>query len=148
MKLVMCAMAACCALLACQPWAHAQSAAPGDLFIVSSSDKDPDALVESLKSYADTAKWQFLGASKVKKGEVTLVKICIPEVGQQLWQLGLHVGAMLPCGNLSVYRKDGKTEVALLHPRYMELLYPDPVTKQAAATAEPLLMEMVEQALK
>lgn len=55
---------------------------------------------------------------------MSLVKICIPEVGQQIWPVGLHLSALLPCGNIGIYQKDGKTEMSLLHARYMHVLYP------------------------
>jgi hypothetical protein len=48
---------------------------------------------------------------------VTLATICIPEVGQQIWPVGLQLNAMLPCGNLGVYKKGDGTEISLLHPR-------------------------------
>lgn len=120
-------------------------AGAGDLFLLRSTDKSPDAVVEAIQAYAEARKWPYLGADKVKQGQVTLVKICIPEVGQQLWPVGLHISAMLPCGNLGVYRKeDGKTGISLLHPRYMQLLYPDPAVAKASATAEPLLIGMLD----
>jgi len=40
---------------------------------------------------------QYLGDSKVKNGEVRLVKICLPEVGQLVWSVGLQLSAALPC---------------------------------------------------
>jgi len=123
-----------------------RSANTEDLFVISSSTKTPDEVVTSMKKYSEEPKWQFLGANKVKQGAVTLVKVCIPEVGREIWPLGLHLGAMLPCGNLSVYQKDGRTEIALLHARYMEVLHPDTATKKASAIAQPLLAGMVEAA--
>jgi uncharacterized protein (DUF302 family) len=79
---------------------------------------------------------------------VTLVKICIPEVGQQIWPVGLHLSAMLPCGNLGVYQQEGKTEVSLLHPHYMQVLYPHPSIDKASAMAQPLLTEMLDAVVK
>lgn len=116
-----------------------------DIFVVRSTDKSPDAVVEAIEAYAKSRKWPYLGADKVKQDQVILVKICIPEVGQQLWPVGLHLSAMLPCGNFGVYRKDGRTEISLLHPRYMQLLYPDPAVEKAAATAAPLLIGMLDE---
>lgn len=40
------------------------------------------------------------------------------------------------------------TEISLLHPRYMNVLYPDPALEQAAAVAEPLLIEMLDTVTK
>lgn len=120
------------------------SAGTRDLILVRSTDKSPDAVVEAIRAYAGSRNWPYLGDDKVKQGQVTLVKICIPEVGRQLWPVGLHLSAMLPCGNLGVYRQDGKTGISLLHPRYMQILYPDPAVEKAAATAAPLLIEMLD----
>ncbi len=44
---------------------------------------------------------QYLGDSKVENGEVRLVKICLPEVGQLVWSVGLQLSAALPCGRLA-----------------------------------------------
>lgn len=122
----------------------AQAAGTGDLFIIRSSTKTPDAVVADIKTYSEQRKWQYLGESKVKNGEVSLVKVCIPAVGQLLWPAGLQVSAMLPCGNIGVYRKGEATEISVLHPRYMQVLYPHPATERASALALPLIDEMLE----
>jgi hypothetical protein len=98
---------------------NGQRAGTNNLFIVRSTTQTPDAVVEAMKKYSEQKKWQYIGASKVKGGQVTLVKICTPEVGRQIWPVGLKLSAMLPCGNLGVYENNGKTEISLLHPRYM-----------------------------
>lgn len=117
---------------------------PQKMFVLRSTTSSPDAVVERIQAYAQAKKWNYLGANKVKQGQVILVKVCVPEIGQQLWPVGLHISAMLPCGNLGVYQKDGRTEISLLHPRYMQLLHPDPVVEKASASAEPLLIEMLD----
>ena len=73
-------LAVCClgaALLL--PWlagrATAQNAS--EVFIVKSTSKDPDAVVSAIKSYSEQKKWQYLGDTKIKQGQITLVKICI-----------------------------------------------------------------------
>jgi len=126
----------------------APSAAPGTMFTVRSTATAPEAVVEAVQAYAEGKQWQYLGADKVKRGQMTLVKLCIPEVGQQIWPVGLHLSAMLPCGNLGVYQQGGTTEMSLLHPRYMPMLYPDPALDNASAIAEPLLLEMLEAVTK
>lgn len=123
---------------------NAGGAKPGSIFLLRSTSKTPDAVAEAVKAYAEARHWQYLGSFKVKQGQVTLVKFCIPEVGKELWSAGLEVSAMLPCGNLGVYKKDGKTELSLLHPRYMRLLDPDPAVAKGSAVAEPLLLEMLD----
>lgn len=113
------------------------------VFIIRSTQNTPDAVVAAIKSYSELKKWLYLGESKVKQGEVRLVKLCIPEVGQLLWPAGLHLSALLPCGNIGVYRKGEATDVSMLHPRYMHVLHPDPATQRAVEVAEPLLIEML-----
>lgn len=126
----------------------AQASKPSDLFIVRSTTKSPDAVVGSLKSYAKSHRWLFVGATKVRKGTVTLVKVCIPKVGRKVWPQGLYLSAMLPCGNVGVYRKAGKTEVSMLDARYLHVLVPTPAMKKISAMAEPMLMGMLNTALK
>lgn len=120
-----------------------QATATDDIFIVTTTQKTPAAVVDAVRSYVEANDWRYIGDSKVKQGEVTLVKICIPEVGRAVWPAGLRLSALLPCGNLGVYEASGVTEISLLHPRYMALLYPDQATEQAGAIALPLLTEML-----
>jgi len=140
------AVVACCALLG--SLSGTAVAGPDDMFVVRAAAKPVDGVVKAIEAYAKEKKWQYLGADKVKKGQVTIVKVCIPAIGKQLWPLGLQVSAMLPCGNLGVYEKGGKTEISMLHPRYMHVLYPNATTEKASAAAEPLLMGLLEAVSK
>lgn len=119
-----------------------------DILIVKSTDKSPEAVVEAVKSYSKRMKWRYIGDSKVKQGKVTLLKICIPEVGRAVWPAGLKLSALLPCGNLGVYSTGSNTEISMLHPRYMHVLYPHPTTEKASAIALPLLNEMLDSIVK
>lgn len=120
------------------------AAATDDIFIVTTTQRTPAAVVDAVRSYFEANDWRYIGDSTVEQGEVTLVKICIPEVGRAIWPAGLRLSALLPCGNLGIYEASGVTEVSLLHPRHMALLYPDPATEQAGAIALPLLTGMLE----
>lgn len=84
----------------------------------------------------------------MKKGEVTLVKVCIPAVGQMIWSVGLELSALLPCGNVAVYQGKGRTEVSMLDPRYMQLLYPHPEVEKASAAATLDLTAMLDAVAK
>lgn len=129
--------------------AAAQTPTPGpDMILVRGSSKAPAEVVDAIKSYAEQKNWQYLGASKVKNGEVTLVKVCIPQVGKILWPVGLQLSAMLPCGNIGVYQKQGKTEISMLHPAYMQLIYPRPEVEKAVQVATPLLSDLLETAAR
>jgi len=139
-------IAASALLLMLQPVVRA--ADPNDIFIIRTTTLSPDAAVAAIKVYAEENEWLYLGDNKVKKGQVTLVKICIPEVGQIIWPAGLQLSALLPCGNLGVYQRDGGTEISALHPRYMSILYPDPALERAGAVAAPLLTDMLDAVTK
>jgi hypothetical protein len=119
-------------------------AASNDIFMVRTTSRSPDTIVAAIKDYAQTMKWQYLSDNKVKKGEVTLVKICIPEVGRIIWPLGLQLSAMLPCGNIGIYTTDSGTEISVLHPRYLNILYPDPEVERAGEGGAPLRTEMLD----
>jgi hypothetical protein len=139
------AIVSCATLLLLAGVAKAE---PNDIFIVRTTSKTPDATVAAIKSHSEQKKWQYLGESKINKGQVTLVKICIPEVGQLIYKAGLQLSAMLPCGNVAIYRRDTTTEISVLHARYMQVLYPHPLTERASAVAQPLLIEMLDAATK
>jgi hypothetical protein len=124
------------------------NANPDDIFIVRTTSKTPEAAAAAIKSHSAQKKWQYLGESRVKKDEVILVKICIPEIGQLIWPVGLQLSALLPCGNVGIYQKGTATEISVLHPRYMNVLYPHPSTERASAIAQPLLLEMLDEVTK
>jgi len=129
--------------------ATAETPSPGaGMILVKPTTKTPDEVVDAIKDYSEQKKWQFVDASKVKNGEVTLVKVCLPEVGKVLWSLGLQISAILPCGNLGVYLKQGKTEISMLHPAYMQMLYPHAEVEKAVKIATPLLLDMLDSVAK
>ena len=116
---------------------------PNEMFILRSSQTAPEEVVMQIEHYAKDKKWNYLGAHKVKKGQVWLVKICIKAAGKALWKAGPHVSAMLPCGNISVYKEKGMTQISLLHPRFMHMIYPDPNVQNAVDISTPLLIGMM-----
>ena len=140
------ALTAFCTLTAA---ASAQTPAPGPgMLMVRSTTLSPAEVVDAVKAYSESKNWLYLGASKAKQGEVTMVKFCIPQVGQVLWPLGLQLSALLPCGNVGVYQKQGQTEISMLHPAYMQVLYPHPQVEKAVSIATPLLLEMLDAVAK
>ena len=145
---------ACCFLSSCAmhgaPFASTPSAGThtANMILVRQSTKSSDQVVDAIKAYAESQKWAYLGANKVKGGEVTLVKVCIPAVGGMVWGAGLEYSALLPCGNLAVYQKAGRTEVSMLDPRYMGAVAPRAETTRAGEMALPLLTQMLDSAAK
>lgn len=123
--------------------AHAANA-PDDMFIIKSTPKTPDAAVAAIKTYATEKKWLYLAESKVKNGEMTVVKLCVPSVAKGIWAAGLHVGAMGPCGNLGIYQENGATRISMLHPKFMYALEPKPTLKQVGDELYPLFITMLD----
>ena len=129
--------------------AHAAPVKPGpEMIVTRATAKSVEEAAEAIKAYAKEHKWQLVGDEKVKNGEVTLVKVCIPAVGKVLWPAGLQMSALLPCGNFGLYRKGAETEISMLHPSYMEVLYPSAEVRKAVEVATPLLMGLLEAAAK
>jgi hypothetical protein len=133
-------------LLAFTRLAYADTAE--DVFMVRATSKTPDAVVAAIETYSAEKKWQYLGASRVKQGQVRLVKLCIPEVGKLIWPIGMQLSALLPCGNVGIYQNGATTEISILHPRYMYVLYPHPATERASTVAQPLLSDMLDAVTK
>ena len=137
------------ALLAIALTSLAQGPMPGpDMIVITPTTKTPDQVVDAIKSYSEQKKWLYMGANKAKQGEVTMVKVCIPQVAQLLWPVGVHLSALLPCGNVGLYQTKGQTQISMLHPRYMQVLYPHAEVEKAVAVATPLLTEMLEAVAK
>ena len=124
------------------------AAASKDLFMISTTSKSMDEVVSAVKSHVKKKKWVYLGDFKVKKGQVILVKFCIKTAEKIAWKAGLKVSAMLPCGNMGIYQKNGKTEISLLNPSYMNTLYPNANLKAAGELLIPLYKEMTTEVLK
>ena len=125
-----------------------QSIAEEGVFIVRQIDQAPDAFAQAVEDYSKKKEWNFLGSQKVKNGEITLVKFCVAEVGKQLWKQGLQMSALAPCGNIGVYQKDGKTEISVLNPRYMNVLAPSPEMEKISLMAEAEVLAMLDALAK
>ena len=134
-------------LVVATAWAQVPTPGP-EMVLIRPTAKTSDAVVEAIKAYSEAKKWIYMGVNKAKQGEITMVKVCIPQIGQIMWSVGLHLSALLPCGNFGVYQLSGQTQISMLHPRYMQVLYPHPEVERAAATATPLLIDMLEAVAK
>jgi hypothetical protein len=129
--------------------AHLSAGAlPDDMIIVRDSGDAPAELATKIRTYTeDHEDWLFLTEFPLKAGEVTILKVCYPPMGRDFFAAGLHVSAMLPCGNMAIYEEEGGTRLALLHPRFMTTLYPDPNVERAVATAEPAFQTLLDAIL-
>jgi len=122
----------------------------GSYFIVRATDKSPAEVIDALTAHIQAKKYIDFGIAKVKppQGEITFVKFCMPAIGRQLFAVSLELSPMLPCGSITIYSKQGRTEVAALHPRYMQVLYPHPAVERAAKQAALLVMDAMESATR
>lgn len=125
----------------------ARAGAPNDNFWVRSSQKTPEQVVAAIKSYTEGRKWLYLAEFKIKSGEVIAVKVCYPAIGKDIFAAGMHVAAMMPCGNLAIYNEGG-TKVAMLHPKFMTVLYPDENLARAVQVVTPLFEEMLAEVVR
>lgn len=125
----------------------ARAGAPNDNFWVRSSQKTPEQVVAAIKSYTEGRKWLYLAEFKIKGGEVIAVKVCYPAIGKDIFAAGMHVAAMMPCGNLAIYNEGG-TKVAMLHPKFMTVLYPDENLARAVQVVTPLFEEMLAEVVR
>jgi len=119
------------------------AAGPSDMFMVRTTAKSADEVVKAIEAYSDKHDWFFLGADRLLGGKITLVKTCIPEVGPLVWSQDMKYTAMLPCGNISIYSSQGKTEISVLRGRYMHTLAPTAEMKKASDALEPLLVDLL-----
>lgn len=135
-------------LVSCTPLSTLAHASANDMISVTPTAKTPQAVADAVKAYTAEKKWIYFADGKVKNGEITLVKVCIPAAGKELFAAGLKASVLGPCGNLSIYVEKGKTEVALLNPMYMNAIYPNEHIKKAGEEAAPLLKAMVDSVTK
>ena len=120
------------------------AAGPSEMIMTRTTAKSADEVVKAIEAYSDKHDWFFLGADRLLGGKITLVKTCIPEVGPLVWSQDMKYTAMLPCGNVSIYINQGKTEVSVLRGRYMHALVPTPEMKKASDALEPLLVDLLD----
>lgn len=126
--------------------APSAGAETNDHFIVRDSTTPVDEVVDRIKRFAtEDEDWIFLSSFGLKGGEVAAVKICYLPIGKDIFAAGMHVAAMLPCGHMALYEKDGRTHLTVLHPKFMTTLNPDPNLERAVAKATPAFERMLEQ---
>lgn len=121
---------------------------PNGMFIMRTTTKAPDAVQAAIKAYVVEKKWLYVNDNKLKAGEVTQVRMCVPDIGKDAWKAGMHVSAMVPCGQIGIYQQDGVTKISMLHPGFMSALYPDPILKKAGEDLLPLLTTMLDEVVK
>ena len=115
---------------------------PNEYFLVRDTQRSPQAVVDAARAYVEAQDWIYVNDAELKG--VIFVKFCIPALAKDVFAAGDHVAALLPCGSMAVYPKDGRTQISMLHPGYMNALYPDPNLKRAAENGLPLFQALLD----
>lgn len=119
---------------------------PNAMFLMRDTDRTPDEVVAAVKAHAKRQDWVYVNDASLKG--VVFVKFCVPEMAKDIFAAGDHVAALLPCGSMAVYRKGGRTQISMLHPGYMNAIYPDPRLERAAQTGLPLFNALLDEVVK
>lgn len=117
-------------------------------FVTRSAAKSPAALHQAIRDYAQRKNWIYVGDNKLKNGDVTQVRLCIREAAGNIWNAGMQVAALLPCGQMSIYQETGATKITMLHPRAMTLLDPNPIVAKLADDVTGPFMTMLDEVTK
>ncbi len=92
--------------------------------------------------------WLFLAEFGLAGGAVTALKICYLPLGPDIVEAGLHVMAMMPCGNMAFYEtEDGSTGFSMLDLRFMTELSDAPSLETAVETGRPAFAELLSDTL-
>jgi hypothetical protein len=117
-------------------------------FIVRDLSASPETAAAAIRAHVEAEEdWLFLAQFPLKGGDIQAMKICYLPIGADVFAAGLHVAAMMPCGNLAFYEEDGQGRLAMLDLAYLTALSDDPNIARAAETAAPAFDEMLDAAL-
>lgn len=130
------------ALALCAASSAAQDA--GGHFIVRDLPAGTEEAADSIRSFVEENEdWLLLAEFPLKGGEVQAMKICYLPIGADVFAAGMHVAAMMPCGNLAFYEEAGQPRLSMLDPSYLTALSPHPGVARAAETLGPAFEEML-----
>ncbi|SEO36635.1 protein of unknown function DUF302 [Salinihabitans flavidus] len=117
----------------------AGAAAADEMFITHDLDMDRAEAVATIRDRVEAKEdWLFLGEFGLAGGAVTALKVCYLPLGGDIVAAGLHVMAMMPCGNMAFYEtEDGSTEMSMLDLRFMTELSDAPSLEKAVETGKP-----------
>ena len=124
----------------------ALAGAPNEFFLVRDTPRAPQDVVAAIKAHVQEQGWIYVNDAELKG--VVFVKFCVPALAGDIFAAGDHVAALLPCGSIAVYPKDDKTQISMLHPGYMNAIYPDPRLERAAQTGLPLFNALLDEVVK
>ncbi|MCV0394327.1 MAG: DUF302 domain-containing protein [Rhizobiaceae bacterium] len=122
---------------------------PGEHFITRDLSMSPDEAAASIRAIVEEDDdWLFLAEFPLKGGEVLALKICYLPLGPDIFAAGMHVAAMMPCGNLAFYEDDDQSRLSMLDLGFLTTLHPDPNLERAVEAGRPAFVELLDAALK
>jgi len=136
-----CILAVIVALLAAAA-APALAGPPNRYFLVRDTQRSSQDIVTAVKAYVEKQGWVYVNDAELKG--VVFVKFCVPALAKDIFAAGDHIAALLPCGSMAVTEKNGKTQISMLHPDYMNALYPDPNLARAAQKGLPMFQALLD----
>ncbi len=120
-----------------------------EMFEVHEIEMDRAAAVAAVRDKIETEEdWLFLAEFGLAGGKVTALKVCYLPLGPDIVAAGLHVMAMMPCGNLAFYESDdGDTRVSMLDLGFMTKLSDAPSLENAVETGKPAFAALLSESL-
>ncbi|MCZ0811428.1 MAG: DUF302 domain-containing protein [Pseudomonadota bacterium] len=127
----------------------ASAAIADDVFLTHELDMERAQAVAAIREHVEAEEdWLFLAEFDLAGGAVTALKICYLPLGPDIVEAGLHVMAMMPCGNMAFYETDdGGTEMSMLDLGFMTELSDAPSLKTAAETGKPAFAALLSDTL-
>lgn len=125
------------------------NAAADEMFVTHKLDIDRAEAVAAVRDHVEAVEdWLFLAEFGLAGDRVTALKVCYLPLGPDIVAAGLHVMAMMPCGNLAFYETDGgETEMSMLDAGFMTELSDAPSLKTAVEKGRPAFEALLADTL-
>ena len=125
------------------------AATADDMFPTHALDMERAEAVAAIRDKVETEEdWLFLAEFGLAGGGVTALKICYLPLGPDIVEAGLHVMAMMPCGNMAFFEADdGGTEMSMLDLGFMTELSDAPSLETAVETGKPAFAALLSDTL-
>jgi len=125
------------------------AAAADEMFLTHGLNMERAEAVAAIRDHVETEEdWLFLAEFKLAGGAVTALKVCYLPLGPDIVEAGLHVMAMMPCGNMAFYETDdGGTEMSMLDLAFMTELSDAPSLETAVENGKPAFDALLSETL-
>lgn len=125
------------------------AATADEMFLTHTLDMERAEAVAAIRDHVETGEdWLFLAEFGLAGGAVTALKICYLPLGPDIVEAGLHVMAMMPCGNMAFYETEGGgTEISMLDLAFMTELSDASSLETAVETGRPAFAALLSDTL-